>query len=300
MTVVRITGLSKQFDSVTALRDISLSVQPGEVFALVGPNGAGKTTLIDVLASYTRPGDGTVRVLGMDPQNEVDDVHHDIGILPQGLDALDGLTARQHVEYAIDAKGADDDPARLLERVGLDGNGSQYVDDFSRGMTQRVALAMALVGEPELLLLDEPFAGIDPNGRRRFQSIIREEANAGTGVLLSSHGLRLIEEGSDRIGVLVDGTLRATGTPNELVSAAPVETVLTVETTVSAAEAERVATLDAVTGVGRREDTVVVRTRGDVRTQVQKMLGTDRVRSVDPTLDDVFAYYTVDTEPDRR
>jgi len=167
-------------------------------------------------------------------------------------------------------------------------------------MTQRVALAMALVGDPELLLLDEPFAGIDPNGRRRFQSIVHEEADTGTSVLLSSHGLRLVEDVSSRLGVLVDGTLRAMGPPDELVSTAPVETVLSVKTAVSADDAERVASLDAVTGVGRRDGTFVVRAREEVRDRVQDVLGTDCVRMADPTLADVFAYYTVDTEPVQR
>ncbi|MBP1986890.1 ABC transporter ATP-binding protein [Halolamina salifodinae] len=206
---VDIDGLHKQFGDLTALRRIDLTVQRGEVFGFLGPNGAGKSTTIDCLLDYLRPTEGRVEVFGIDAQEESGRVRQRVGVLPDGYNTFTEYTAREHVEFAIESKDADDDPDALLDRVGLAGEEERVADDFSKGMTQRLMLAMALVGDPDLLVLDEPSTGLDPNGVRLMREIVREETERGATVFFSSHILDQVERVSDRVGILADGELVA-------------------------------------------------------------------------------------------
>ena len=206
---IRIDGLAKRFGSVVALRGIDLTVERGEVFGFLGPNGAGKSTTIDCLLDYIRPTAGTVEVFGMDAQDRSGRVRDRVGVLPDGYRTFAEYTARQHLEFALASKDADDDPDELLDRVGIGDAADRVADDFSKGMTQRLMLAMALVGDPDLLILDEPSTGLDPNGVRMMREIVREEADRGTTVFFSSHILDQVERVSDRVGILADGDLVA-------------------------------------------------------------------------------------------
>lgn len=209
MAAIELESLRKQFDDVVALQDVDLTVREGEVFGLLGPNGAGKSTMIDVILDYVRPTAGNATVFGLDAQQETKAVHRQVGVLPDAYH-LDGhLSARDHVEFAVDSMAADDDPDVLLDRVGLGSVTDRLVRGFSKGMEQRLALALALVGAPELLLLDEPATGLDPNGTRRMRTIVREERDRGATVFFSSHILGQVQAVCDRVGVLVDGTLVA-------------------------------------------------------------------------------------------
>ena len=296
MIPIHIAGLDKRYDDTVALRDIDLTIEANEVFCLVGPNGAGKSTLIDVVLDYTRPSDGRVRVFGKDPRTDVIDVHRRVGVLPQGFDVYPGLTARQHLDYAIDANDATDDPKAMLDRVALGDVANRRATEFSRGMTQRLGLAMALVGDPELLVLDEPFSGIDPNGMRLVRSIVHEEVDRGASVLLSSHDLSNVREVGTRIGILADGRLVAAGTETELCSSAPLTTVLSTETRIGESQLRDVAALDSVAGIGRRDGSVVVRaTAPTAEERVDELLDSVEIRTNNPTLDDVFAHYTLDS-----
>jgi ABC-2 type transport system ATP-binding protein len=165
---------------------------------------------------YLRPTTGSISVLGQDPQRDVVDVHTRVGILPDRYSLYDDLTARQHLELVINTKRASDSPAVLLERVGLDDVDEQSVGTFSQGMEQRLALAMALVGEPDLLILDEPFTGLDPHGVRTVRELVHEENNRGAAVFFSSHVLGQVEFVCDRIGILHEGRLVAEGTIDSL------------------------------------------------------------------------------------
>ncbi|RRJ33500.1 ABC transporter ATP-binding protein [Halocatena pleomorpha] len=209
MTAIELDSLRKQFDDIVALRDVDLTVQSGEVFGLLGPNGAGKSTMIDVVLDYVRPTAGTATVFGLDAQQQTKAVHRRVGVLPDAYH-LDGhLSARTHVEFAIESMDADDDSDALLDRVGLGSVTDRLVRGFSKGMEQRLALALALVGEPELLILDEPSTGLDPNGARRMRTIIHEECDRGATVFFSSHILGQVQAVCDRVGILVDGTVVA-------------------------------------------------------------------------------------------
>jgi ABC-2 type transport system ATP-binding protein len=209
-------GLTKRYGSTAAVEGLDLTVGGDEIYGFLGPNGAGKSTTIGVLMDYVRPTAGRVRVLGRDPRADVVDVHDRLGILPDRYSLYDDLTARRHLRLVIDTKDAADSPETLLSRVGLADAIDQPAGTFSQGMEQRLALAMALVGEPELLVLDEPFTGLDPHGVRTVREIVHEENDRGAAVFFSSHVLGQVELVCDRVGILHQGRLVAEGSVEEL------------------------------------------------------------------------------------
>ncbi|MDS0476539.1 ABC transporter ATP-binding protein [Natrinema sp. 1APR25-10V2] len=217
MSAIQTSSLTKRYgETVLAVDDLDLTVEDGEVFGFLGPNGAGKSTTINMLLDFVRPTDGTATVLGLDAQADTDEIRHRIGVLPEGASVYDRLTAREHLEWVIDTKGADDDPDAVLERVGLAGAGDRPAGGYSKGMTQRLGFGMALVGDPDLLILDEPSSGLDPAGMQEMREIIRDEAESGTTVFFSSHILGEVEAVCDRIGIMNEGRLVATGTLDDL------------------------------------------------------------------------------------
>jgi ABC-2 type transport system ATP-binding protein len=247
MTAIELAGVSKQYGDVRALEDVSLAVEEGEIFGFLGPNGAGKSTTIDILLDFVRPTAGTATVLGRDSRHESLAVRQRVGVLPDGYHLYDRLTARQHLEFAADSKGAADDVEAVLERVGLADAIDRRAGGFSKGMKQRLVLAMALVGEPDVLILDEPTTGLDPNGAREMREIIREERDRGATVFFSSHVLEQVEAVCDRVGILREGRLVAVDTIDALRGALGSETRLTLA--VEPASDEVVAAVEAVPGV---------------------------------------------------
>ncbi|WP_254824145.1 ABC transporter ATP-binding protein [Haloglomus halophilum] len=209
MPALQLDSVSKRFGDVRALDDVSFTVERGEVYGFLGPNGAGKSTTIDILLDYVRPSAGSVSVFGHDAQAEPTAVHARTGILPDATGLTGHLTARQHVRYAVDSKGSDENPLALLDRVGIALDADRAVGGFSKGMRQRLLLACALVGEPDLLILDEPSTGLDPNGARRMREIVREENERGATVFFSSHILEQVAAVCDRVGILSGGALVA-------------------------------------------------------------------------------------------
>ncbi|WP_251343790.1 ABC transporter ATP-binding protein [Haloplanus halophilus] len=221
--IIETDGLTKRYGSTVAVDDLDLTVTRDEIYGFLGPNGAGKSTTIGMLMDYVRPTEGSVRVLDGDPQADVVEVHDRLGILPDRYGLYDGHTARQHLELVIDTKRSSDAPERLLARVGLGDVIDRDVATFSQGMEQRLALAMALVGEPDLLVLDEPFTGLDPHGVRTVREIVHEENDRGAAVFFSSHVLGQVALVCDRVGILHRGRLVAQGTVDELRTRADVE-----------------------------------------------------------------------------
>ncbi|MGZ4809156.1 MAG: ABC transporter ATP-binding protein [Thermoanaerobaculia bacterium] len=217
---IEVQGLRKQYSAkIVALDGVSLSVQPGELFGLLGPNGAGKTTTVKILLGLTRATEGTASVDGRpvsDPESR-----RRVGYLPEGHKIPGYLTARQTLSIfgrmsgmeRADIKRRTDE---LLERVGIPQWRDVRVKKFSKGMTQRLGLACALIHSPQVLLLDEPTDGVDPVGRREIRDLLREEAKNGTAVLLNSHLLSEIELTCDRVAVLRKGKVAAAGTIDEL------------------------------------------------------------------------------------
>ncbi|WP_075935888.1 ATP-binding cassette domain-containing protein [Halosegnis longus] len=214
---IEITGLTKRFGNVTAVEGLDLTVESGEVFGFLGPNGAGKSTVINVLLDLISPTAGSASMLGYDVAAERKELHRRIGVVPENYGLYDRLSGRRHVELAIEFKDAMDDPATLLNRVGLSPDeASRPAGEYSTGMAQRLALAVALVGSPDLLILDEPTAGLDPNGARELRELILAENDRGASVFFSSHILEQVEAVADRVGILAEGELVAVDTIEQL------------------------------------------------------------------------------------
>ncbi|WP_335999791.1 ABC transporter ATP-binding protein [Halorientalis halophila] len=208
MAAIETTGLTRRFGDVVAVDDVHLTVAEGEAFGFLGPNGAGKSTVINMLLDYTPPTAGEARVFGLDTRRESVAIRERVGVLPDGFSLYDRLSGRRHLEFVIDARDADDDPDALLDRVGLDRAAARRnAGGYSKGMAQRLVLAMALVDDPELLILDEPSTGLDPNGIRLMRRLIREEVDRGTTVFFSSHILDQVEAVCDRVGIMNEGRL---------------------------------------------------------------------------------------------
>lgn len=213
MPSIETHGLTKRFgDGVVAVEDLDLTVAEGEVFGFLGPNGAGKSTTINLLLDFIRPTSGSVEVLGTDAQADPAAVRRRVGVLPEGYGFDDALLGSEYVEWAIETKDAAADPEVLLDRVGLTSAADRLAADYSKGMQQRLAFAMALVGDPDLLILDEPSTGLDPNGMQDMRELIRERAADGTTVFFSSHILSEVEAVCDRVGVMNEGRLVAVDT----------------------------------------------------------------------------------------
>jgi ABC-2 type transport system ATP-binding protein len=221
MPAIRTDGLTKQFggdsrfrdtETVVAVEDLDLVIEEGEIFGFLGPNGAGKSTTINMLMDFIRPTAGSAQVLGMDAQAQSQAIRERIGVLPEGYDVYERLTGREHVEWVIETKGTDDHPDDILAEVGILDDADRPTGGYSKGMQQRLALGMALVGDPELLILDEPSSGLDPNGIQHMRELIRERAADGTTVFFSSHILSEVEAVCDRVGIMNQGRLVAQDT----------------------------------------------------------------------------------------
>jgi ABC-2 type transport system ATP-binding protein len=205
--VIGLRDVSKRYDGLTAVEDISFSVSAGEAFGLVGPNGAGKSTTLDVLIGLSRPTDGTAVVAGHDVTESPAAARGEMGVVPEDCGLYDRLTGTEHVRLAARAKRVDTDTDRLLRRVGLDEDDwDRPAGTYSKGMAQRLRLAVALVGDPKALVLDEPLSGLDPDGIEEITSLIREISDDGAAVVFSSHDLPYVERVCDRVGVLNDGS----------------------------------------------------------------------------------------------
>ena len=303
MTAIELDGVTKTFGDVQALRGVDMEIEEGEIFGFLGPNGAGKTTTIDVLLDFVRPTAGTATVLGHDVREESREIRKRTGVLPEGFDVYGRLTGRQHFEFVREAKDADADPDAVAERVGLDlEDVDRKASGYSKGMKQRLVLGMALVGEPDLLILDEPSTGLDPNGARRMREIVREERERGATVFFSSHILGQVESVCDRVAILQGGEVVAVDTVEGLREAVGTETVFTVdmaesvEGVVEAAEA-----VDGVESARASGTTVIVRCGDDVKMEVLTAIeeaggDVEDFDTDEASLDELFAAYTGDDE----
>jgi len=219
---LEVVGLEKHYGAVRAVDDLSLRVDVGEVFGILGPNGAGKTTTVEILEGYRAPDRGTVRVFGLDPIADGAQVRPKIGVMLQeggiapGIRPLEAL--RLFAAFYDDA----DDPERLLELVGLTDSRTTFVRRLSGGQRQRLSLALALIGRPRLVFLDEPTAGMDPHARATTWDLIRSLRADGVTVVMTTHGMDEAEQLCDRLAIIDRGQLVALGTPTELTSAAAV------------------------------------------------------------------------------
>ncbi|RXK47457.1 ABC transporter ATP-binding protein [Halorientalis pallida] len=300
MTAIEANEVSKRYGTVVALDRVDLTVAEGEIFGFLGPNGAGKSTFINVLLDFVSPSDGSVEIFGHDCHAEGVAARKRIGVLPEGYSVFERRTGRQHLEYAIRSKEADDDPAEILDRVGLDPTDAEReASDYSKGMAQRLVLGMALVGEPDLLLLDEPTTGLDPNGAAEMRDIIREENERGATVFFSSHILEQVEAVCDRVGILQGGELVAVDTIEGLRESlgGGTKLVITVDHMANGTLASVREIQGVETAVEREESTLEVTCTNDAKMDILVELhdaGVDVVnfRTEEASLEDMFIEYT--------
>ena len=220
--VIKISGLTKRYGEKTAVDHLDLTVCRGEIFGLLGPNGAGKTTTTLMLTGLTEPTEGSAVIGGLDCVRDTMRVKKIVGYMPDNVGFYGDLTARENLRFtaalnAIDKKTGEERMEELLYRVGLEKAGDQKVGTYSRGMRQRLGVADVLMKDPEVIVMDEPTLGIDPEGMRELLLLIRDLAKRESRtILISSHQLYQIQQICDRVGLFVAGKLVACGTVEEL------------------------------------------------------------------------------------
>jgi ABC-2 type transport system ATP-binding protein len=218
MPAVEVHELRKRYDGVEALRGVSFEIHRGEVFSLLGPNGAGKTTTVEILEGYRQRDGGEVRVLGFDPQRRERPFRARIGVVLQQSETWPNLTVRETARVFAGYYDAPRPADEVIELVGLQEKRDARVKTLSGGQRRRLDLALALVGDPELIFLDEPTTGFDPQARRAAWEMIRGLRELGKTILLTTHYLDEAQLLADRVAVLRDGQIVTSGTPSDLVA----------------------------------------------------------------------------------
>ena len=303
-------GLTKRYDGTVAVDNLHLTIDRGEVFGLLGPNGAGKTTTILMLLGLTEPTSGSVRIAGLDPTRQALEVKRRVGYLPDSVGFYGNLTGRQNLRYTARLNRIPEDEAErrissLLEEVGLAERADDPVSAYSRGMLQRLGIADALVKDPEVVILDEPTIGIDPEGVAQMLDLIRRiSTQRGVTVLLSSHLLGQVQAICDRIGIFVGGRLIACGTIDELAAAHGSRVVIEVEA--EGGDPEPVlAGIPGVVSTRREGSRLIIVALRDVRAEVARALAAAglvpvhlRVRAEE--LGEIYHRYFTTEETDAR
>ena len=216
MKVIEVKGLVKSYGDFTAVAGIDLAIEPGEIFALLGPNGAGKTTTVEILAGFRDRNGGSVSVLGFDPATKGDAGRawrNRIGIVLQSASDAGSFKVREIVKHFSTFYANPRDVDQVIESVGLTEKANSLVLDLSGGQRRRLDVALGIIGTPELLFLDEPTTGFDPEARRAFWSLIQDLKAGGTTILLTTHYLDEAEALADRVAVINGGKIIEVSTP---------------------------------------------------------------------------------------
>jgi ABC-2 type transport system ATP-binding protein len=213
---IEVEHLRKRYRDTVAVEDVSLTVEAGEIFGIVGPNGAGKTTTVELIQGLRTPDRGRVRVLGLDPWRDRDELRQRVGAQLQQSDLYDKVRVGEALELFASFYRDPADPGRLLEQLGLAGKRNTSFDRLSGGRRQRLSIALALVGNPEVAILDELSTGLDPHARRDTWRLIEEIRAGGVTVVLVSHYMEEIGRLCDRVAVLDAGRVVAIDTPERL------------------------------------------------------------------------------------
>lgn len=256
---VEVTGLVKRYGKVAAVDGLTLSVRPGECFGLLGPNGAGKTTTLEILLGLLDPTAGSVRLLGREWGTDDRSLRARLGVALQETRFPDRLTVSEVVALFRSFYPSGRNPPELIAEVGLSEKATTWTSRLSGGQRQRLALACALVGLPELLVLDEPTTGLDPRARLLFGDMILAQRSRGRTILLSTHSMEEAARLCDRVAVVDRGRALAVGTPQELVSSLGGELVAEVELAEGDVEDAALLALPGVRAVRREEGAIHVR-----------------------------------------
>jgi ABC-2 type transport system ATP-binding protein len=272
---------------------VSLSVEPGEFFGVLGPNGAGKTTLVEIVVGMRRPDAGTVAVLGESPWPRNTALLRRLGVQTQSSAFFTRLTALEHLEtvaalYGLERRAA----GRALELVDLPAKGRSRIDDLSGGQRQRLALATALIHQPDLIFLDEPTAALDPQARRSLWAVLRSLRSEGRTIVYTTHHLDEAEALCDRVAIVARGSVLALDTPGRLVRslAAPARLLVPADR-LSVADVQDIAGVDRVSVEGG-ELVIETRAANRVLVAVGALVGMESIRTRTATLEDAYLRLT--------
>jgi ABC-2 type transport system ATP-binding protein len=217
MLPIEVSGLKKNYGDLKAVDGISFTVNPGEVFGLLGPNGAGKTTTIEIMEGLRERDGGDVKVLGFDPWKNGYQLHKKIGVIPQEFTFFEKTTPKEAIVYYADLFNVKVDPNEILKEVLLEDMANNNFENLSGGQKQKTGLALSLVNTPELLFLDEPTTGLDPNARRAIWEVIRNLKSKGKTIILTTHYLDEAQQLADRVAIMDHGHIVAMGTTEEII-----------------------------------------------------------------------------------
>lgn len=219
--MIKLIHLTKRFGTFSAVKDITLTVEPGQIFAFLGTNGAGKTTTIRMMTGVLQPTSGTVEIFGHDIQKNPIEAKSAIGLVPDQPYVYGKLTGREFLHFMADLYkvphvAADKRMDELLETHELTNRQHDLIDSYSHGMKQRLLMCAALVHQPKVLIVDEPMVGLDPKGARVLKDTFRKKAKEGLTIFMSTHSLSVAEEVADRLAIIQQGQIVATGTLDDL------------------------------------------------------------------------------------
>ncbi len=217
MIPIEVSNLKKYYGNVRAVDGISFTVNEGEVFGLLGPNGAGKTTAIEILEGLRKKDEGEIKVLGMDPWENGYKLHRRIGVIPQEFTFFEKTSPREAIIYYASLFGIKTDPDEILKAVLLEDSGTTLFENLSGGQKQKTGLALSLVNSPDLLFLDEPTTGLDPNARRAIWEVIRGLKARGKTIILTTHYLDEAQQLCDMLAIMNHGRIVARGTSDEII-----------------------------------------------------------------------------------
>jgi ABC-2 type transport system ATP-binding protein len=278
--VVEVRGLTKRYGGHAVVDGISFHVEAGEIFGILGPNGAGKTTAVECLEGLRRRDDGQVRVLGLDPKTDGHRLHQRIGVQLQETQLPDKLQVSEALEMYASFFPHPADWRELLHRWGLDAKAGTAFARLSGGQKQRLFIALALVGNPEVVFLDELTAGLDPGARRATWDLIRSVRDSGVTVVLVSHFMDEVEELCDRVAILERGRIAALDTPVGLVNSAGGEYRMRFRP-MAALDEQALVTLPGVVAAARHGATVEVTGTADFASAVTAELARRQVMLAD-------------------
>ena len=216
MSVVKVSDLTKSYGDLTAVAGVDLTINQGEIFSLLGPNGAGKTTIVEILEGFRKRSSGSVLVLGVDPNHGDSQWRNRLGIVHQNIQTAGDLNVTETLKHFAKYYKNPRDVDEVISSVGLDDKRESLNRNLSGGQRRRLDVALGIIGNPELLFLDEPTTGFDPEARRQFWELIKSLRSAGTTILLTTHYLDEAEALADRVAVIAHGKIIEEATPSTL------------------------------------------------------------------------------------
>lgn len=297
MAIIDVKHLLKTYGSIKAVNDVSFEVHEGEIFGMVGPNGAGKTTTIECIEGLRKPDAGEVHVLGLDPQREGRILRERIGIQLQESELQDHIRVKEAIRLFSSFYKSPIREESLLEKLGLTGIQNAYYGNLSGGQKKRLFIALALVGDPEIVFLDELTTGLDPQGRRVMWDLVRSIREEGKTVVMTTHYMEDAERLCDRVAIIDHGRIVALNRPEILIQRLGAEKKV-VFTVANLFKPEPLQTLPGVTRIKQNGERIIVWGKGDdllpniVKIAEKQGWKLKNLRLMQPTLEDVYLSIT--------